>query len=105
MALKSRSYFARHTDGDVSIVRASSLSEARRIAHEALSEVAEVTTSRPAASYVDGVRWIAYNDEPSDRNEARVAGFISTLLLADLFHKSPGIVARAIVRLRRKDNV
>ena len=37
------------------------------------------------ASYRAGVYWIAMNDEPGEGSQEVVAGFISTLLLADLF--------------------
>lgn len=52
------------------------------------------------ASYRQGVEWIALNDEPNDLDPENIAGYISTLLLADLFHKDPLDVARAIVRKR-----
>jgi hypothetical protein len=37
------------------------------------------------ASYRFGVRWIAENDEPESVDVEEVAGYVSTLLLADLF--------------------
>jgi hypothetical protein len=54
------------------------------------------------ASYRRGVDWIAQNDEPEDLDLFNVSGYISTLLLADLFGKSSDDVAAAIVRRRKK---
>jgi hypothetical protein len=53
------------------------------------------------ASYRAGVRWIAENDEPLDMDVESIKGFISTLLLADLFHKDPMSVALAVLNERR----
>jgi hypothetical protein len=53
--------------------------------------------------YKFGVAWIAENDSPGSadaQDAAVVAGYISTLLLADLFHKEPATVAQDIVRYR-----
>lgn len=55
------------------------------------------------ASYRDGVYWIAMNDEPGEEDQVVIAGFISTLLLADLFGVDPQRVARDVLRLRRKE--
>ena len=57
------------------------------------------------ASYRTGIAWIAWNDEPSDRDPESVEGYISTTLLADLFGKEPQEVAEAIVRYRVKHKV
>ncbi len=54
------------------------------------------------ASYREGVRWIAENDEPDGLNADVVAWNISTLLLADLFEKDPLVVATDIVRFRER---
>lgn len=55
-----------------------------------------------AASYRHGIQWIAQNDEPADLNPESVSGYISTLLLADLFGKEPVVVAAAVVRKRQQ---
>lgn len=55
------------------------------------------------ASYRFGVRWIADNDEPDQRDLEEIAEQVSTLLLADLFDKDPYDVARAISRQRERD--
>lgn len=52
------------------------------------------------ASYREGIRWIAKNDEPEDTDPARVAGMISVALLGDLFGKAPEQVARDVVAAR-----
>jgi len=50
--------------------------------------------------YRFGVMWIALNDEPLDMDVDSVAGFISTLLLADLHEKDPKVVAQDIIKYR-----
>lgn len=52
------------------------------------------------ASYREGVAWIAANDEPMSRSAEEIAGFISSLLLADLFHVEPARVGADVLRLR-----
>jgi hypothetical protein len=55
------------------------------------------------ASYRAGVFWIAANDNAgSNDNEADVAGYVSTILLADLFDASLDRVAQDIMRARDK---
>lgn len=44
--------------------------------------------------YRFGVQWIAENDEPGSIDVAEISGYISTLLLADLFCKDPIKVAQ-----------
>ena len=56
------------------------------------------------ASYRHGVRWIAENDEPDSLEADEIEGYVSTLLLADLFGKEPETVAADIVRQREKLN-
>jgi hypothetical protein len=65
----------------------------------------ERVRSMTRASYRFGVAWIAENDEPISRDPDEIAGFISTLLLADLFGKEPLEVAKAIIRYRVKHKV
>lgn len=53
--------------------------------------------------YRFGVAWIAENDNPGDNEGVdQVAGYVSVLLLADLFGKEPERVAQDIVRYRRE---
>lgn len=52
--------------------------------------------------YRFGVAWIAMNDEPADLNMNNVSGYVSTLLLADLFGKPADRVAEAVVLYRIK---
>jgi len=52
--------------------------------------------------YRFGVRWIAENDEPDTLDAEEVSGYISTLLLADLFGKDALDVARDVVRARER---
>lgn len=49
--------------------------------------------SSKRASYKFGVEWIAWNDEPEETDHEIISGYISTLLLADLFTKEPMVVA------------
>lgn len=56
------------------------------------------------ASYLEGVRWIAFNDDSGSSDAEKVsvvAGYISTALLADLFGLGRRTVARDIVCERR----
>lgn len=60
---------------------------------------------RTVANYDQGVSWIAWNDDPGAREALQVnsvAGYISTLLLADLFGVKPETVARAVVKYRKE---
>jgi hypothetical protein len=52
--------------------------------------------------YRFGVAWIADNDDPSELDPEVVAGFISALLLADLFSVEPERVAADVIRARLK---
>lgn len=66
------------------------------------------------ASYREGVAWISWNDNAADDNplacgldgeaqahmRANIAGYVSTLLLADLFDADPADVAADIFRHR-----
>lgn len=55
------------------------------------------------ASFRHGVRWIALNDnDGAGHCRDTIAGYISTLLLADLFGADPDAVAEAIWRERVK---
>jgi len=58
------------------------------------------------ASYRVGVQWIADNDETFDRGQTveDISGYISTLLLADLFGVEPARVAADVVRIRAKQD-
>jgi len=55
-------------------------------------------TKRP--SIRAAVEWIAFNDEPNARDVEEIAGFISTLLVADLFGVPATEVARRVVHIR-----
>ena len=52
------------------------------------------------ARYTDAVEWIANEDEPDETNVEKVAGYISTCLVADLFGKNRLDVARDVVGIR-----
>ncbi len=60
-------------------------------------------TTPKRASYRDGVRWIAQNDEPGGQDVYTVAELVSVLLLADLFGKDPEAVAKAVVACRKRE--
>lgn len=55
-----------------------------------------------APSYRFGVEWIATNDDPTERDPDNIKSYISTLLLADLYGRTPESVARDIARFRWK---
>lgn len=56
-------------------------------------------TKRP--TYFEGVAWIANNDNTGAGDDvATIAGYVSTLLLADLFGADPHLVAIDIERAR-----
>lgn len=66
-------------------------------------------TKRPG--YREAVYWIAVNDNPGDpmyQDSApdgpdEIAGYVSTLLVADLFGADPELVAKDVDRVRRKE--
>lgn len=55
------------------------------------------------ASYTQGIHWIAFNDNAGagDTEEA-ITGYISVVLLADLFGTTPERVAKRVISLRKK---
>lgn len=56
--------------------------------------------------YKFGVAWIAANDNSGNGDDVEtVAGYVSTLLLADLFGKEPAAVAADIVRYRTEHKI
>jgi len=60
------------------------------------------TTRR--GGYRDAVRWVAHNDNAgTDDGAYEIAGYVSTLLVADLFGADPDVVAKDILRVRRKE--
>lgn len=59
-------------------------------------------SKRKRASYREGVAWIALNDEPEEMDQESVKGYISVLLLADLFGKEPEDVAVDVLSYRKK---
>jgi hypothetical protein len=54
------------------------------------------------ASYREAVRWIAFNDEPSETDAESIEGYISTLLIADIFDVDPSKVAKDVLKERNK---
>lgn len=56
--------------------------------------------------YRFAVEWVALNDGAGDddaRSVDAVAGLVSVLLVADLYEKEPAEVARAVVRVRKRE--
>lgn len=51
-------------------------------------------------TYRDAVAWIAENDEPLETDEAAVASFLTTVLIADLFGVPEARVAADVMRHR-----
>jgi hypothetical protein len=57
-------------------------------------------------SYRDAVDWIALNDNAGNGdNEAAVSWYISTILVADIFGRSPEEVGRDIMRVRARNTL
>lgn len=55
------------------------------------------------ASYREGVRWIARNDNAGTEDRVEdVSYYVSTLLLADLFGKEPEVVGADVMRERAR---
>lgn len=60
-----------------------------------------------SASIRHAIQWIAVNDNPGDDHpgnpdaERNVAGYISTLLVADIFNRKPERIAAAVMKIRR----
>lgn len=51
--------------------------------------------------YFDAIYWIAHNDEPDEMDAKTVEGFLTTLLVADVFATKPETVAADIITERR----
>ena len=66
----------------------------------AVVAVRPTNMKRKGMTLAQTVAWIAINDDPSCLREADVAGYISTLLAADIFGYKPRGVARMIVKYR-----
>lgn len=49
-----------------------------------------------------GIAWIALNDEPTDLNAENVAGYISTIMLADLVGLDQLEIGAEVVKERRR---
>ena len=54
------------------------------------------------ASYREGVAWIAANDDPGETDPMIIKGFVSSLLLADLFDVPEERVANDIAKIRAR---
>jgi len=55
------------------------------------------------AQYKEAVAWIAMNDNPApDEDVPTTAGYLTVVLVADIWHKTPEDVAADVVRVRRK---
>lgn len=57
----------------------------------------------------EAIAWIAFNDNAGDDHagnseaEYNVSGYVSTLLVADVWGKTPQYVAAAVMKIRRDD--
>lgn len=54
------------------------------------------------ARYAYAIRWIAHNDEPTERDPKRIADLISVLLVADLFGIYENEVAEDVAAERER---
>jgi hypothetical protein len=54
-------------------------------------------------SLIDAINWIAQNDNSGNGDEVNdIAGYISTLLVADLWHQEPKVIAHIICSVRKR---
>jgi len=56
------------------------------------------------AKYKEAVQWIADNDEPTVTNPKDIENFITSALVADIFHKELKEVALDVSGFRQKEN-
>lgn len=55
------------------------------------------------ASYREACHWIAFNDDAAaGANEEEIGGYVTTLLVADIFSVEPERVARDVARIRNR---
>ena len=54
------------------------------------------------ASYREAIKWIADEDEPTIMDPEVISGFISVLLIADIFDVSSKKVAADVLKQREK---
>lgn len=60
------------------------------------------------ARYKDAVAWIAWNDSPGDSDslDPEVVGYlVSSVLVADVWGKSPAEVGRDVVEFRKRNKI
>ena len=57
--------------------------------------------TRQTQKYCKAVKWIACEDEPQEHDLEQISGYISVLLIADLFCVPSAIVARDVLSERR----
>lgn len=60
-------------------------------------------TAYKRASFREGIRWIAFNDEPTITDVDEISALVTVALLADLFGKDAGHVAVHVARERAKE--
>lgn len=60
---------------------------------------------KPRPSIKRAVEWIAYNDEPRDRDVNTVSELLTVLVVADMFDVEPEVIAKKIVNLRKKGGI
>jgi hypothetical protein len=68
--------------------------------------MANTTTTRQQAvnpTYNRAVRWIAYNDNDAELDQAAIEEYITVALVADLFGKSTESVAADVFRVRKAE--
>lgn len=54
-------------------------------------------------SYNRAVRWIAYNDNDAELDQAAIEEYVTVALIADLFGKSTEKVAADVFRVRKTE--
>jgi hypothetical protein len=51
--------------------------------------------------YREAVEWIAFNDDETETDIEAIRQQMTVVLVADVFHLVPGVVAREVIRLRQ----
>lgn len=62
-----------------------------------------VRTAFKRASFTQAVKWIAFNDEPGEKDEQQIADSVTVMLIADIFGRPAQEVGRRVLRERIAD--
>jgi hypothetical protein len=51
--------------------------------------------------YREAIEWIAFNDDEAETDIEVIRQQQTVVLVADIFHMVPGVIAREVIRLRQ----